>query len=193
MRGRRHAAYGVALLLLWAAAAFLAWRSTGLFWWLGIDYGGISVAANVFLNHGPRALYDVDIILRSAEGVLASHNAPNAGAFTVGTAPYPPPFYFLYAPFSLLPPLIGYLTWTIANVVIAICLIRTLDARFPQRSWARVLVVLASFPLMYAFWLGHTVLWAVVLHRAYRHLETGRDFRAGLWCGLLLLKPQFAI
>ena len=191
---RRYLAYGIAasLLGLWALTAFRVWQFTGLFWWLGIDYGGISVAANVFLEKGPTALYDADVVLRSAEA-LSGYYGPIAGALTIGTAPYPPPFYLLYAPFSVLPPAIGFLLWTLANVTLAIWLIRSLDSRFSQRSWARVMIVLAWFPLMYAFWLGHTVLWAVVLHRAYRNLEDGREFRSGLWIGLLLLKPQFGL
>ncbi|MGB3307159.1 MAG: glycosyltransferase family 87 protein [Thermomicrobiales bacterium] len=126
---------------------------------------------------------------------LTRYYRPGTGAVRVGPAPYPPPFLKLFEPFTLPSPPIGFLAWTILNAVIAIVVIRRLAGRFTSSSPRKLTMLLFSiFPLMMSLFVGQVeILLLLFVMQACLDLERKRDFRAGAWFGLLLLKPQYAI
>ena len=67
-------------------------------------------------------------------------------------------------------------------------------ARFREGGWGLILSCVLSFPIVMALVYGQlTMLFVYGFYRAYRSLEGGRDFRAGLWSGALYLKPQYVV
>ena len=80
-------------------------------------------------------------------------------------------------------------------MLIAIPVARSLAAHFPadqQRSVTTLLLLF--FPLVMALFVGQMVIILLfAFWKAYQALERGDDLRAGLWLGVLLIKPQYAV
>jgi hypothetical protein len=108
---------------------------------------------------------------------------------------YPPVLFLALAPLTFLPPPLAFLVWTLANLGLALVVLRGLAGRFAAPAIVVVAAVLGVyFPLEQALFVGQVnVLILFGLYRAYVDLERGHDLRAGLWAGLLLLKPQYAV
>ena len=67
-------------------------------------------------------------------------------------------------------------------------------SRWPVAGGGLVIAGILSFPVAMALILGQvTPLFLYGFSRAYRSLEREHDFRAGLWCGTLYVKPQYAV
>lgn len=178
---------------MWALAVQEVWRTRGLFNWLGIDYGFFWGAARAFLFDSPASAYDIQIVTGYIQSLYAYYG-PAADSLQLGPTPYPPIFVLLFIPFALLEPVIGFIFWTLANLGLAIYVLHGLAARFWKGSWVKVGLLLTFFPLAYTLFVGQvTVILLVGLYQAYLAFEQGKDFRAGLWTGVLLLKPQYAI
>ncbi len=187
----------------WAAALVLAgawvytgtrvWVEQGPFSWLGYDFGFYWTAVRAFFTRGPTAAYDRAALLELARPLGAFGHTGQPVSIGV-PPPYPPLLYAAMAPFGAVRPDAGYLLWTLAGVLIAAMVARSLAVRMGHRSWAAVLTMLACFPAGYSLFMGQsTMLWLAALYLACDRLRCGRDFRAGLWCGVLLMKPQYAL
>jgi Glycosyltransferase family 87 len=89
----------------------------------------------------------------------------------------------------------GFLLWTAFNVFLAAFVARRLASQFQTESpWAVTILIIASFPLMMALVAGQVVILLLFcVYFAVADFERGREFRAGIWTGLLILKPQYAI
>jgi hypothetical protein len=184
-----------ALVLLALSCRFFvyAWQARGWFSWLGFDYGYFWAVTTALLAHGPAAVYDVDV-LAAASQPLAAYYGAGGGRPLVVPPPWPPIFFLLLVPFAVLPLPLGYLLWTLANLGLALVVLHRLAARFPVPSWTVVATALAFFPLVDTLFQGQpTVLMLFALYRAYRAFEDHRDFRAGLWSGVLLAKPHYTL
>ncbi|MBI4494000.1 MAG: DUF2029 domain-containing protein [Chloroflexi bacterium] len=194
MRKRYLVVAGAALsAALWCVVVLLTWRNRGLFDWLGLDFALFRAGAAALLASGPVAAYDLDAVTAHLQP-LAAYYGPLADVLKVGPVPYPPIFVLLVAPFALLSPPVGFLLWTLANLALALVVVRGLAARFPARPRMLVGTALLFFPLAYTLFVGQvTILLLFALYQAYRAFEQDRDFRAGLWTGVLLLKPQYAV
>lgn len=188
---------------VWAAALILAgaWISTGTkvwidqgpFRWLGYDFGFYWTAVRAFFTRGPAAAYDRAALLELARplGAFGHSGQP----ISIGVPPpYPPLLYVAIAPLGEMRPDAGYALWTLASALIAAMVARSLAVRMGNRSWAVVLTMLACFPVGYSLFMGQsTMLWLAALFFACDRLRREHDFRAGLWCGVLLMKPQYAL
>jgi len=188
-------AWAAALVLAgaWVYAGARVWVKQGPFSWLGYDFGFYWTAVRAFFTRGPAAAYDRAALLELARplGAFGHTGQP----ISIGVPPpYPPLLYVAMAPFGEMRPDAGYALWTLASALIAAMVARSLAARMGHRSWAAVLTMLACFPTGYSLFMGQsTMLWLAALYLAYDRLRCGHDFRAGLWCGVLLMKPQYAL
>ena len=177
----------------WCALLFLVWRAHGWFDWLGIDYGFFWAAARAFLASGPVAAYDLQMLTVQIQP-LAAYSGQSSDPLRAAPVPYPPLFILLFTPLTLVPPVVGFLLWTFGNLLLALSVIRGLASRWPNRPGVLIPSVLMFFPLGYTLFVGQvTIILLFGLYRAYRALEQSRDFVAGLFAGLLLLKPQYAL
>jgi hypothetical protein len=171
-------------------------RQTGLFHSLGVDYGVFGTQAIAWLTYGPAAAYDLDRLLQVVAWVTPYYDVSTLGP-VVDPSPYPVLFFLLYAPFTLLPPPLGFALWTLGNLVLAWQVANGLSARFRGgrlERWARAVAFVAFFPIFYALFVGPaTVVLLFAFYRAYLDLERGRDYRAGLWAGVFALKAQYLL
>jgi hypothetical protein len=111
----------------------------------------------------------------------------------VGPLPHLPLTFLYYAPFAGLPPAWGFGLWSLLNLGLALHVVWGLARRFTAvRTWVVASFALGFLPLVYAIFMGQpVVLLLFAFARAYRNWESERDFSAGLWAGLLVLKVQY--
>jgi hypothetical protein len=194
---------------LWYAAA--VWRTQGLFSRIGLDFGFFWATARAYVLSGPGALFDLDAIARAAQPLVAYYASPASAPLNVAPAVYPPLFFALLVPLTGLPPLLGLALWTAAGFgAAAAALLGTVSLPPPapggrsahRRSiplvmrvpWGTFLSALSFGPLALTILLGQVEgLLLYALYRSYRALVERRDLAAGLWLGVLFLKPQYAV
>lgn len=185
-------------LVYWTAEAVVDLRSTGFFYFLGVDWSRFWGAAHTFVTSGPRAAYRLDTIAQSMQpfaGYYASGSSFGLAAhgLRVGPSPYPPIFLAAFSVFTVPPLPVGFLLWTALNALLAAWVIWRLTADLPARvRWPLFVLLVLSYPLMIELYVGQLVILLLAgVYLAYRDFERERDFRAGLWLGLLVLKPQY--
>lgn len=184
---------GIALYLLALAAVVgLEWSRDGLFYSLGVDWSRFFGATRAYALSGPGAAYRLDAITRNMQP-LGHYYGPQAGALKVGPAPYPPIALALFLPFTLPPPPIGFLLWTVVNLALVLGVARALAVRCCRGSWRMTLLLALWYPAALALFVGQMIgLLVASLYLGYRALEDGNDLQAGWWLGMLLVKPQYA-
>ena len=180
-------------LIFWLANAVHELIVRGLFLDFGVDWARFWGASRAFDAVTPSAAYRLPEIASFMQP-LVRYARPPQGGVRVGPAPYPPIFLKFFALFTLPSPWIGFVLWTAFNIALALFVFRRLALSFcPASRWPVTLVLLSSFPLMMALFVGQViVLLLVCVMQAVTEFERGREFRAGLWTGLLVLKPQYA-
>ena len=184
---------GAALVLLWLGTAALGYLRFGLFSFPGPgnDFGYYWMQSEALLAGNLDELYTED-------GRRAQHAALSewaGGGVPLDPTPYPPLWPWLFAPFTLPIPPLGFLLWTAVNLGAAFWLARRVAEFFPagDRLWAAILLVTA-FPVAFTVYLGQMHLFlAIAIGECYLALRAGRDLRAGLWLSLLIIKPQYAV
>lgn len=188
----------VAVLAVVAAqAVFLAWtvHERGLFEYIGLDYRGSRTAGEEIPEHGFEAAYDPALVEESQQEIFNSYtneSNPYRLPFYVVPAPYPPPFTLAFIPSTWLPPVPGFVAWTMFHmIVLALYPLRLAKAfDVPRPGWLIVAIVL-SFPALFNFIMGQFSVWLVVFFgEALIAFDRRRDLLAGLWLGLLICKPQ---
>ncbi len=181
------------LFALWGMIILRLSMQFGLFRWIGVDFGLFWAAARLFFSAGPAAAYDL-VALGETLQFLRHFYGPLGGDLIVGPTPYPPPFLALVYVFSLVPPALGFALWTLMNVLLAASVLRDLTTERVSRPTLVACVTFTFFPLGYAILVGQpTVILLYAFHQSIKALRSGADLRAGLWAGILLLKPQYAL
>ncbi len=182
-------------IVFWVVQTVVEWSKFGLFFVLGVDWSRFWGAAQAFIHAGPRYGYDLSSIAQYMLPLSSFYTASiGEVALKVGPTPYPPIFLAIFAPFTLPPPPIGFLLWTVANLLLAFPVVRNLASYFPvnQRRMMTALL-LVFYPFGMALFVGQmVVILLFAFWRGYLALEQGDDLRAGAWFGLLLMKPQYA-
>jgi hypothetical protein len=180
-------------LVFWAVHAIHELRIRGLFVVLGGDWASFWGATQAFERIKPAAGYHISAIAAATRPLSAFSHDGVRGA-RVGPAPYPPIFLDVFSLFTALPPVAGYLLWTAASAVIALVVFERLAEHARVRSpWTIALLLLSSFPVMMALFVGQVVsILLVCILMAVLDYQAGREMRGGFWCGLLALKPQYA-
>lgn len=181
--------------VFWIAQTLVEWSKFGLFFVLGVDWSRFWGATEAFIHAGPRFGYDLASIAQYMLPLSSFYTASiGEVALKVGPVPYPPVFLAVFAPFTLPPPPIGFLLWTVANLLLAVPVARNLASHFPanQRRMMTALLLL-FYPFGMALFVGQMVVVLLfAFWKGYLALERGDDLRAGAWFGLLLMKPQYA-
>lgn len=177
----------------WGVDALHELVTRGLFAVLGVDWARFWGAARAF-SVVPASGYHLTAIASFMQP-LVHYAHRQAGGIRVGPAPYPPLFLKLFDIFTLPSPPLGFLFWTALNVGLAVFVARQLARRISKDStWLVTLLLLSAFPLMMELFVGQVVvLLLACLLQAVTDLEQGHEFRAGIWTGLLVLKPQYAV
>jgi hypothetical protein len=190
---RRRDALILVLLSAWLVFLIRNVRSTGLFYRIGIDYAINVAATRAFLAEGPASLYELDAVTRHL-APFAAYYGPDALAINAGVVPYPPVMALSLVPFALLPPVVGFVLWLLLSASAAGYAVWTLTRPLGRDRVRVALIALLSVPLAYGIVVGQfTAFYVLFLLLAYRRLQQGQDFRAGIWLGLLLVKPQLIV
>ncbi len=186
-------AVGLTLLVMHPLLMVLGlWSSYGLFYAIGVDWAMFWAGARAFFAHGPASVYDLGA-LRDAIQPLAGYYGPAAPGLKVNPVPYPPLFLLLVAPFTFPAPPLGFLLWTMVNLALSASAVRGMLCRYPSAPRRIGLATLLFLPVWWSLLVGQPMgLLLFAFYRAYRAFEEERDVSAGLWCGVLLLKPQYA-
>jgi len=183
----------VDLAVIWLALFWSVYQRVGLFRWLGIDYG-FHFSQTKTLWSEPERIYDLAALDQNLQ-TLVSYTTEPWHPLAAGPVPYPPIFAWLFTPFTLPSAPVGFLLWTVVNIVGAAYLAWLTSSLFPSRErvWVGMLV-LTSFPIAYTIFVGQPlILLACAVAQCYLNLRAGRDFHAGLWLACLFLKPQYGI
>ena len=185
---------GLGLLsIFWVWWSLSIWMHTGLFYLLGVDWGMFWAAAHSFRVAGPTSIYDLNHLANFVRP-LGNYYGSGAKILKVNPVPYPPLFVLLVMPFSLVGPGVGFVLWTVANSAAAGWVSAKLARRVGLPGWLVIPMVLLSVPLGDGLLVGQPVgLLLLAFYQLYVELENGREVRAGVWGGILLLKPQYAI
>jgi hypothetical protein len=185
------------LLVAWCVGVALFWlatiaRSGGIFVGsLSVDFRSFWAATQAFLTISPVAAYDMPTLNRIIQH-LAGYGGGGA-ALMAAPAPYPPPFFLIFAPFALVWPPLGFVGWTLLNLALAILAIRPF-LRTATSPWIVGIMAVLFFPLAFSLYAGQpSGILLFGLAQVYRSLQAEQDWCAGLWLGVLLLKPQYAI
>jgi hypothetical protein len=193
----RHSWWGIlvfsALLSgLWLVAIEQISAGWKLFEFIGADYAIYSAQANVLRSDDPRGIYNLDALQFELQRLYDQYVHETARATHV---PYPPLFAWLFRPFIELAPHTGLILWTVLNALAALYLAWRAAGFFHETERPVVtLLVLSSYPVIFALILGQPVLFlACAVAEFYLALRAGRDLRAGLFLSLLLFKPQYGV
>jgi Glycosyltransferase family 87 len=181
----------------------LAWRiytHTGLFITLGADYALYLSQARILYEESPVEIYDRVAIDRHYKTLLNAYG--HDPSYQPGTpdlwgthVPYPPAFAWAMQTFARLPVPVGLAVWIALNLFIIVLLGIRLAQYCPQ--WDRLTILLflfGSYPVIVTLVVGQfqiVVAWA--LTECFLALRAGKDWKAGLWLGVLLLKPHYGI
>lgn len=192
----------IALGLVLCSACF-AWRSyldMGLFMNLGTDYALYLAQSSVIDTGHPERLYDLAATDKPYRALLETYNLDPVyrtwvADTVVGPVPYPPLFAWMMRPFTWITPPVSFALWIVLNL----CVTGVLSWRLTQHcgDWDRptvVLCFLASYPVVLTLYVGQIQLllaWCVA--ECYLAFRNGKEFRAGIWLGCLLIKPQYGI
>jgi hypothetical protein len=179
--------YGYAIAAIYAAFLIAVYRAGT---WL-IDGAGVPVytdfacawAAAMQALHGDAALlYD------PAEFVKVQAALVGPRDYFYPNWPYPPTFFLILAPFTVLPYPYGFIAWDIATLLGLIAVVYLIVQRLPA-----IALVLASPFTMWNFLAGQNgFLTGSLLGASLLFLER-QPVLAGVFVGLLTYKPQFGV
>jgi hypothetical protein len=165
----------------------------GLFDYMAADYRVFRASAEIAWQRGFDQVYDLGV-QDEFQQPLYTRYAQGAGRanYAVIPMPYPPPFILLFLPLLLLPPVGGFIAWTLLNAALMVFYLWRLQRALPGNGTGALLpAALLCYPLFLNLFLGQVNVWLLICLGEFtlaslRH----QDLRAGLWLGGLLIKPQ---
>jgi Glycosyltransferase family 87 len=184
----------VLTLVFFAIRVYETWTARGLFDFIGVDYAIYGATAHVVTDIGWTHLYDTESITQKIVQFFLPYYGPMADSLKSGPSPYPALFVLPFIVTNLLGPLGGFAAWTAFNVLTVLAITRGMLRGSEHLSRTIYLVPFVFLPLSYNLFLGQlAIIMTLGLYKSYSSFQEGHEFRAGLWLGLLLLKPQFAL
>ncbi len=161
---------------------------------IGVDYCDYSSAGRVANIYGYARIYDLQLLEQAEKSILPATADPSRTA--VVPFPYLPVFVLPFQVLSLITPEIGFWIWTTINVTVFFLYLRFFTRSLNQRSppTRLMLMIFASLPVYLNIFSGQVAVWLTICVGEFmRALFSDKPFRAGLWLGGLLLKPQLLI
>jgi hypothetical protein len=183
------------MLGLWVVAVEQVFAGWGLFRWLGNDFGIYFAQANVLRSGDPRGIYSLEALQPWYQQLYDGYSSVLPDVARATHVPYPPLFSWLFRPFILPLPHVGFILWTFVNAGAGLYLAWRAATFFqrPERGFVALLFV-SSYAFVYSLITGQpTLLLACAMAHFYLALRAGNDFRAGLYLSLLLFKPQYGV
>ncbi len=161
---------------------------------LGIDYCAFWSAGRLANSQGYADIYNLGDLGALERSLFPSFGNP--ATFAVSPIAYLPVFILPFQLLSLLPVNASLWIWLSINTAVLIFYLRFFVQKTSGRSLSfRLLVmILLSLPVYWNFLEGQVNLWLTIcIGEFMRAVFADKPFRAGLWLGGLLLKPQTLI
>ena len=176
---------------LWILYLSTSLGTRGLFEYAGIDFRAFRAAAEVARRDGFARVYDLEA-LAPEEKRLMQWAAPSVQAhFEVVPVPYLPVFILPFLPLLAVDPLVGLGLWTAGNALLTWLALRWVLP--PGEGWVARSAFL-SLPVVLTLLFGQVNAWLMIGLAGYLvFLQRQRRFMAGMWLGLLLVKPQIVV
>jgi hypothetical protein len=162
---------------------------------LSIDFGSFWSAGYIASHFGYAQVYDL-AVMQKVQAQLWPKTADAISGFQVVPTPYLPPFVAAFQPLALLPAIQASWVWLAMNLVATVLYLRYFAVRISGRPLQTRLLamLLVSVPVFANVFVGQVNTWLMICVGQYMlAAEEGKSFRAGLWLGGLLLKPQCLI
>jgi glucose/arabinose dehydrogenase len=161
---------------------------------LGFDWTMFWAQAMVLRAGGGQSIYDLEAMnpyLRQ----LSAYYRIHVGANLAQPVAYPPWFAALVEPFTLLPPPLALALWYGVSIVALVFLAYRVHQFLPRLGLpVTLLLMIAAIPVATTLYMGQVgLLLAVAVGEMLVSFKAGREFRAGLWLAVLLIKPQYAV
>lgn len=192
----------LALGLVLCSLCFV-WRSyqgMGLFLNLGTDYALYLAQSTVMDSGATSQIYDLSAADGPYRKLLDRYNTdPSYQAWTadiiVGPVPYPPIFAWALRPFTWISPPVSFALWFCLNLCLALIIGWRLASHCGSLDKpTTILLFLGSYPVVLSFYVGQIqIMLAWCITEFYLAMRGGREFRAGMWLGCLLLKPHYGL
>lgn len=153
---------------------------------LGLDYLSFWSSGYIANNQGLLSVYNLEA-QREVQGLYSPIDR-------IGVVPTPllPIFIIPFQLFALLPLSTSFLIWTILNVLVLFIYVKKrLLNKLPIKY---VFMVMLAAPVFQNFYFGQVEVWLMIFASEFLiALIDGNFFKAGVWLGSLLLKPQILI
>ena len=180
--------------LLWINAIIARYTKRGLFASFGVDFAHYFSQTTVFWSIGPDSMYSLAALNGIYQQLLEAYSPSRAGELA-SPVPYLPLYAWLFTPFTIPSPPIGFAIWDGLSLLAGCYLVWQAAQLFPKDEQAcGTLLILVSFPFVYCLYVGQPMIFmACAVAGCYRSLRLGHDFRAGLWTAFLLFKPNYGL
>jgi hypothetical protein len=184
------------LLLILGYVIFVVWSISyrGLFEYVGVDYRLWYSSGMIARYHGFASIYD-DKLQTLYQLPLYERYAritPISMQFWPLPLPYLSVFIVPMLLLTFIPPVSGFLLWSLINIVGTVFYIfrflRRNDIVIPREN---IFLVTLALPFFLNILFGQINLWLlIVLGESITALRKGQDFKSGAWLAGMLLKPQ---
>ncbi len=185
------------LAMLYAVHIGVAIWYTALFDYVGNDYRSFRASADIARSIGFAEVYDLTVQEQFQRPLYESFpplSSSGAWRMRYGTIPtyFIPAFVAPLLPLLLFDPVSGFILWTTLNTAILLWYLRRLSrAAGGYGGRMGLLVLLLSFPAFTTLLFGQVNVWLLIFFGEFMIAAVrGKQFRAGLWLGGMLLKPQ---
>jgi len=160
---------------------------------VGLDFRAIWSAGYIANTYGYADVYKLTLLTQVQKLIVPLTNYRSV--FEVVPVPFLPIFIPVFQVFSLIPPVPSFYIWSIFNLVGFFFYIRFFLRRLEVQNWRRLTIMgMLAFPsFLNLFWGQVNLLLLVCVGEFIRNILDKREFRAGLWLGGLILKPQLLI
>jgi hypothetical protein len=170
---------------------YLIQISFDLFWHttcghLAIDYCAFWSAGKVVNTNGYSAVYNLQLLGEVQKTILPRLTATSPTPFL---PIFIPPFQLL----ALLDIFSSFWIWTILNLIVIISYLYYLSRQWTDKplSVRFILMIAISLPVFINIFTGQINAWLMICVGEFmRAILAGKTYKAGIWLGGLLLKPQ---
>ena len=161
---------------------------------MGVDFRGYYASAQIAWQHGFSEVYNPDVQAEFQTSLIM--RCPGAVETPLLVAmPYLPVFVLLFMPLPLLDFTTSYLVYSVCHLLIlALYLFRIAKAGGGKLGLRQLLPWMVSIPVIFNLFLGQSNVYLVIcLGEFALALARGRRLTAGVWLGILLIKPNALI